>query len=106
MRLVLEIKDGGGWRELGAVKPGDTGSASHNTPSGRHMILFSCHGDFSVIERSVGGVDIEEGLTRRISTVGTEEIAQLLPGETFETWIRTDRMDRPALFRFRHAEHA
>lgn len=104
MSLVLEMKARGGWRALGSVPAGETGSCSHNTPQGRHIVLFSCHGDFSVIERSAAGVDVEQGPLRVISSEKLEEVAQLLPGEAFELWLKTDRMDHAALFRFRHED--
>lgn len=98
--LVIEIEG----QRVGELGPGDRpGSMSHNTPQGREIISFSCHGDHSLIERSVGGADAEVGPLRTISSLGFEEIARLGPGEKVELWLRTDRMRRPMRVRFLHA---
>lgn len=75
---------------------------SHNTPEGRQIIKFACHGDHSTVERSIGGVDAEVGPLRTISTVGFEELRRLEAGEEWETWLQPDTANRPVLVRFRH----
>lgn len=99
---MIEVKSGEGWRSIGQV-PGDrSGSLSNNTPTGREVIHFTCHGEHSTIERSIGGVDTEIGLLRKTLTVGLEELARLGAGDVHELDLQTDRMTRPARFRFRH----
>lgn len=105
MRLVVEMAAGGGWREVGWMKPGSMpGSLSHNDEGRRDVIRFSCTDEGGLVLRSRGGVDQEygpNGEVRVIDSVGFVEVARLAPGEQHEMWLRTDRMDRPARFRFR-----
>jgi hypothetical protein len=102
MTLLLEIAERHGWRRVGELHPGDPpGSLSHNTEHGREIVKFTCHDDHSVIERSLGGADTESGPARIIATTGFETIACLQPGQRLDLWLRTDRMTRPARFRFR-----
>lgn len=101
--LLFEIRMDGRWRELGRLETGDApGSLSHNGPAGRQVYQFQCHGDYSVLERSLGGADTEVGPMRVVLSDGFERVAILRHGETEEFWLKTDRMNAPHRVRFTH----
>jgi hypothetical protein len=103
-RLVVEVAIRRGWNQAGLLHAGDPpGSLSHNPPEGqRQIILFSCHGDHSLIRRSTGGADIELGAGRVVGTLGYEEMAKLRAGEHFECLLLPDKRTRAMRVRFRH----
>lgn len=93
----------GKWRQIAALAAGETpGSVSNNSPTGRDVIQFTCNGHFSLIERSMGGVDSEHGDLRMTASVGFEPVARLEDGQDYEFDLQTDRMPAPARCRFRH----
>lgn len=70
------------------------GSISTNLPGGgRDVIMFQCCGGYSLIERSVSGADAldDQGAVRVIATAGTEVLARLLPGQSHEMTVTSDR---------------
>jgi hypothetical protein len=80
------------WTALATLMPDDPpGSISQNTLTGRDVIMFRCAGDHSVIERSVLGADMEAGSQRAIVTAGTEVLATLTAGQTYEADVVSDR---------------
>jgi hypothetical protein len=90
--LILEMHIPSGPPRRALLGPGDQeGSISHNAPDGRRdVIMFACHGDYSVIRRSAAGADYEAGRDRVILTDGTEELARLGPGESFVMDVVSD----------------
>jgi hypothetical protein len=106
MPLVMEFHDGRRWRHLTALTAESAeGSISAARPSGtRDMILFRCDGDRSVIRRSTGGYDWEDGLTTVIVPVGGfEEVTVLTAGECYELTASTGR-GVPYTVRWRHED--
>jgi hypothetical protein len=93
--LLFESRAGesAGWTLLATLRPHDRpGSVSRNMPDGhRDVIMFDCNEDHSVISRSVFGADMEEGTERVISTAGIEVLATLMPGQSYETNVISDR---------------
>lgn len=92
--LLYEIgtEAAGKWAKLATLTPDDPpGSISQNTPAGRDVIMFYCAGGYSVIERSVLGADTEIGAMRAITTAGTERLATLKPGQTYEADVVSDK---------------
>ena len=82
----------GKWAKLATLTPDDPpGSISQNTLTGRDVIMFRCAGDHSVVERSVLGADMEAGSQRAIVTAGTEVLATLTPGQTYEADVVSDK---------------
>lgn len=83
------------WAEAATLASSDPpGSISTNLPDGgRDVIMFRYCGGHSLIERSVGGVDglADHGAARVIATDGTEVLARLLPGQSHEMTVTTDR---------------
>lgn len=106
--LTVEFRARGEWHPVvgPALTPGaPPGSMSHNGPAGRQVYLFGCDGDYSLVLRSRGGVDVEHaGLVRELTALeGFEEVARLTPERpSFECWLKTDRMREPTRVRFRH----
>jgi hypothetical protein len=91
--LLLELRTPGAeWKQIARLGPDDQeGSVSHNVAGGnRDVIMFACCGDYSVIRHSVAGADYEAGPDRVILTDGTEELARLGPGESFEMDVVSD----------------
>jgi hypothetical protein len=104
-QLVLLVRTRGQWVQAGwPLKPGEPGgSLSHNVPDGREVYLFECRGDHSVLLRSRGGIDIEQGSTRVIDTEGFEEVARMdAEHPSFECWLRVGRDRETRRYRFRH----
>jgi hypothetical protein len=106
--LYLELFRGSqNWQTIGRLAPGERpGSISHNAPDGRQIYRFEARSSaLSVIERSVGGADIEVGSLRAIDPLyGFEEVARLTAvNPTLEFALRTDNMPHAVPFRFRHA---
>ncbi len=100
MSLLVEARaQDGSWRPVATLTPdSQPGSMSSNLPSGgRDVIMFWCDYGYSVISRSVGGADYETGPPgatrhyRGIIGVGTEELARLRAGESYELAVTTDR---------------
>jgi hypothetical protein len=92
--LLYEIRAvaDGKWMTLATLTPDDpAGSISQNTPEGRDVIMFRCAGDHSVIEQSVAGGDIEVGAMRVVTTAGTEVLATLKPGQSYEADVVSDK---------------
>jgi hypothetical protein len=92
--LLYEIgtEAAGKWAKLATLTPDDPpGSISQNTPDGRDVIMFYCGGDHSVVERSLGGGDIEVDAMRVVTTAGTERLATLKPGQTYEADVVSDK---------------
>jgi hypothetical protein len=83
------------WKQVATLTPSDpAGSVSTNLPGGgRDVILFSCCGGYSLILRSVSGADTLAGhdAVRVIATEGTEVLARLLPGQSHEMTVASDR---------------
>jgi hypothetical protein len=86
--LRFEIRTDGAsrWRQAGLLAPGDQEGSVSDTSAGnwRDVIMFACHGGYSVIRRSAGGADCEIGPDRVVMTYGIEELARLRAGEAFE----------------------
>jgi hypothetical protein len=103
-RLVIDVAIRNGCNRAGELRTGDPpGSLSHNPPEGqRQIILFSCHGDHSLIRRSTGGADVELGAGRVVGSLGYEEMAKLHAGERFECLVLPDKRTRAMRVRFRH----
>jgi hypothetical protein len=94
MGLRIEISDGcGGWRPVAGMRPGDReGSISDSKPGRRDVIMFRCEPGRSVIRRSRAGADWEQGAERAVVPLaGFEELAVLVPGESFEMAVTSDR---------------
>ena len=92
--LLYEIRAvaGGKWMTLATLTPDDPpGSISQNTLATRDVIMFYCAGGHSVIERSVLGADTEIGAMRAITTAGTERLATLNLGQTYEADVVSDK---------------
>jgi hypothetical protein len=90
--LRFEAHVDGKWVRLPALKYGDLpGSISGNTLEGRGVVMFHCAGDHSVIEQSVFGADVEAGDTREVITAGTETLATLTDGQSYELDVVSDR---------------
>jgi hypothetical protein len=99
--LLIEISgDGQEWTRGGTLSPGQPeGSISHNWPDGkRDVILFRCHGDYSVIRLSVAGVDYEDGDDRMIMSAGLREVARLaiMMASRSSPWLSPARLSRTA----------
>jgi hypothetical protein len=91
MGLLFEAQVDGQWVPLPTLKYGDLpGSISGNTLEGRGVIMFHCAGDHSVIEHSVVGGDVEVGVTRTVFTAGTEVLATLTDGQSYELDVVSD----------------
>lgn len=91
LRFECRTDAAGPWLKLGTLTPQvPPGSISHNAAGARDVILFRCCGDYSLVERSLGGADIEEGAARTILTDGTELLATLRDGESFEMAVTSD----------------
>jgi hypothetical protein len=108
--LLVERYTPTGWTVVGELPPcGSPGSMSHNPiieqgDAEREVITFTCHGDHSLIERSVGGADEERGVLRKITSIGFETIARLEAGQSIELMIRTDKSRMASRIRFTHVE--
>lgn len=90
--LKFEACVNGRWVTLPALKYGDLpGSISGNTLDGRGVIMFRCEGDHSVIEHSIAGGDVEAGARRAVITAGTEVLATLTDGQSYELDVVSDR---------------
>lgn len=92
--LLYEIRAGAGgkWMPLATLTPSDPpGSISQNAPARRDVIMFYCAGGHSVVERSVLGADTEAGAMRVITTAGTERLATLKPGQSYEADVVSDK---------------
>lgn len=92
--LLLEGRFGntGRWTVIASLGPHDPpGSISRITPGGRDVIIFRCAGDHSVIERPIAGADWETGAQRVIATTGTEVLATLTAGQSYEADVVSDR---------------
>lgn len=105
MNLTVEIGNNDRWMQIGPVlEPGDlAGSMSDNSSGKRDVILFFITDDYAVVERSIGGTDTDVGPLRAMHTIGFEMVAMLMPGDTCELPIQTDRMRDPATLRFKCA---
>lgn len=90
--LLYEICTEGAWVPLVTLAPGDPpGSISQNSLATRDVIMFYCAGGYSVVERSVLGADTEVGAMRAISTAGTERLATLTAGQSYEADVVSDK---------------
>lgn len=101
--LIVRVRAGDDWKTIGRLRPGDPpATMSHNAPTGREIIQFSCREDHALIERSRGGIDSElhGGAVRAVTSIGYDLLARLEAGQQYEMRIRTDRMTAPALVRF------
>lgn len=105
MSLIVELyaPSQKGWHQIGELNEGEPpGSLSHNPPEGaREMVVFSCHGDYSTVERSRCGVDREVGPIRGITSTGFETLAQLGAGQKIDLMLIPDGAG-PTRVRFRH----
>lgn len=92
MPLVMEISPGGrGWRPVAVLNPGDPeGSISNRRADRRDVILFRCEEQRSVVYRSAAGADYVSGVQRIVAALGTEELAALGDGESFELDVTMD----------------
>ena len=93
MPLLVEVADAhGAWSAVHLIPAGDPdGSISNNQPAGRDIILFRCERDRSVIYRSAAGFDMEVAGGRIVTMLGTEVLAVLGPGDSFELPVISDR---------------
>jgi hypothetical protein len=94
--LVETRRADGDWVTVGRLTVASPmGSMSNNLPDGgRDVIMFECAGGYSVICRSLAGVDFEAGppgSPRVIDAVAVEELARLEPGQSYEMPVTTDR---------------
>lgn len=85
-QLRVEVRSHtSGWKHTATFRPTDPpGSLSHDHEGQREIIMFSCHGNYSIVEQADGGIDVKEGIARTIYTIGRTELAPLRPGEQFE----------------------
>lgn len=80
-------------------------SFSDNSTEQRQIYSISCSEDehFTYVERSVGGVDLDNGPVRIFTTEGLERIATLKDGsDPFELSILTDRIPQAIRIRVLH----
>jgi hypothetical protein len=99
--------DGTGWATLDTLTPASPeGSITSMTgDGGRDVLLFRCEGARSVIWRSAGGVDFEDGPNRVVMPLkGREMLAELHDGGVYEQDVRTDR-GIACRARWTHREH-
>ena len=104
-KLIVEMYLHGHWNRVGAQTPqSPEGSMSSNADGRRDVIAFACHGDYSIVRRSRGGIDREYGVVRGITAIdGFEQLARLtVDSKPYELLIQTDRMQRGVPVRFRH----
>src|ERR1700752_4882599 len=111
MSLKVEIAHSGGWRLIGELHEADPpGSMTHNPPEGaRQVVLFTCCGQYSLIERSRGGGDITYGTTRAVAPAdGPDKLPRRGAGEQLGLLLRPDALPgvhgtiSTARIRFRH----
>jgi hypothetical protein len=91
--LLVEIQlPGQDWQPGVALAPQDgEGSISDICgPDARHIILFRCQGETSVVARSTGGMDFTEGLSRYVLAEGRELLAELADGQSYEQEVTSD----------------
>lgn len=95
--LLFQIwpPDGTGWATLDRLTPASPeGSITSMTgDGGRDVLLFRCEGERSVIWRSAGGVDFEDGPNRVVMPLkGREMLAELYDGQSHELDITSDAL--------------
>jgi hypothetical protein len=95
--LLYEVRlsAGSDWVTLGTLTPGaQPGSITDVTEDGdRHILLFRCFGDRSMIARSAGGTDFEAGPDRVVMpNGGLEVLAELGDGQCYERDITSDAL--------------
>ena len=90
--LLFEAHVRGTWVPLATLTPSDrAGSVTSNTLDGRDVIMFHCCDGHSVVERSVSGADETAGTVRVVTTEGTETLARLTAGQSYEADLVSDR---------------
>lgn len=105
--LLSEAFVGSEWVQVGQpISAGDRPGSISTVASGqREVYLFKCEGNTSYVYRSEGGVDVESGHIRVVSsTEGLVPVAQLTNGQSYETAYRSERMPTSMKIRFRHVD--
>jgi hypothetical protein len=95
------------WTSVGQIKFGDPdGTISDNHKDGRDIYLFGVDPveNQGYIKRSAGGIDIAEGNTRTVDSLGFVAIAELDPNQSYELTVKTDISSMPRRIKFTYIE--
>lgn len=77
--VAIEMQRNGSWSRLGAVSEVEPpASISNDEPNGRQIYMFGWYeGDGPCVWRSTGGADLANDVTREITTMGLEKLADV-----------------------------
>jgi hypothetical protein len=104
--LLIEIlRPNDHWIRVNELRASDPpGSISDNRPNGdRHVIVFGCLGETSVIIRMTRGQDFEAGSFRLVENNSDgKTLAILTEEQSFECTVHTDTSPQPRTVRFTH----
>lgn len=105
--LQIEVQQpDGAWTTVSCITARTPrGSMSDNRPNGeRHLIVFQCHGESSVIARSAPAQELAVTDTVRLIDADSagETLARLRSGESFTLTVHGDVSPAPRTIRFTH----
>ena len=106
LKVELYNANADDWLPVAEIDAGEpNGSFSDNLPDGtRDVYMFGVdrENERGFVLRSLGGLDIEVSDTRRLDSLGFDEIASLTNGESYEMMIKTDKSPDPRIIRFQY----